>query len=180
MFLSSQLWRRETFKIDIMINLKKYFLIALASLSLSQVKAQIKQGYDAPDIALPSANGDTIRLSSLKGKVVLLDFWASWCGPCRNSNKELTKLYPKYKAKGFEIFGVSIDADRDNWVKAIRKDKINWLQVNDPGDWSAKIVAQWGLYGIPTSYLIDKDGKLIAMDLEGKELEKALKKFLGN
>ena len=161
-----------------MINLKRYFLIVLVLLASSQVKAQIKQGYDAPDIALPSVNGDTIRLSSLKGKVVLLDFWASWCGPCRSSNKELTKLYPKYKTKGFEIFGVSIDAGRDNWLKAIRKDKINWLQVNDPGDWNAKIVAQWRLYGIPTSYLIDKDGKFIAVDLRGKELEKALKDLL--
>jgi peroxiredoxin len=161
-----------------MINLKKYFLITLVLLASSQVKAQIKQGYAAPDIALPAVNGDTIRLSSLKGKVVLLDFWASWCGPCRSSNKELTKLYPKYKAKGFEIFAVSIDAGRNNWLKAIRQDKIDWLQVNDPGDWNAKIVAQWGLYGIPTSYLIDKDGKFIAMDLRGKDLEKALKDLL--
>ena len=161
-----------------MINLKKYFLIALVLLASSQVKAQIRQGYDVPDIALPAVNGDTIRLSSLKGKVVLLDFWASWCGPCRSSNKELIKIYSKYKAKGFEIFGVSIDAGRDNWLKAIRKDKINWLQVNDPGDWNAKIVAQWRLYGIPTSYLIDKDGKFIAVDMRGKELEKALKDLL--
>ena len=161
-----------------MKNLKKYLLIVFVLFVSSQVKAQIRQGYDAPDIVLPTVDGDTIRLSSLKGKVVLLDFWASWCGPCRTSNKQLVKLYPKYKAKGFEIFGVSIDAGRNNWLKAIRKDKINWLQVNDPGDWSAKIVAQWGLYGIPTSYLIDKNGKLIAMDLEGKELEKALKVLL--
>lgn len=163
-----------------MTNLKKYFLISLVFFSSSQVKAQIRQGYDAPDIALPAVNGDTIRLSSLKGKVVLLDFWASWCGPCRVANKGLTKLYQKFKAKGFEIFGVSIDAAKSNWLKAIRQDKIHWLQVNDPGDWNAKIVARWGLYGIPTSYLIDKDGKLIAMDLEGKELEKALKDILGD
>jgi peroxiredoxin len=165
-------------KTDTLINLKKYFLIVFVSITSSQLEAQIRQGYDAPDIALPSVNGDTIRLSSLKGKVVLLDFWASWCGPCRSSNKQLVKIYPKYKAKGFEIFGVSIDAGRNNWLKAIRNDKINWLQVNDPGDWSAKIVAQWGLNGIPTSYLIDKNGKLIAMDLVGKDLEKALKDLL--
>ena len=163
-----------------MINLKKYFLIVLVLLASFQVKAQIKKGYDAPDIALPSVNGDTIRLSSLKGKVVLLDFWASWCSPCRVANKGLIKLYQKFKPKGFEIYSVSIDAAKSNWLKAIRQDKINWLQVNDPGDWNAKIVAQWGLYGIPTSYLIDKDGKFIAMDLEGKYLEKALKDLLGD
>ena len=98
-----------------MIKLKKYFLIILILLASSQLKAQIRQGYDAPDIALPTVNGDSIRLSSLKGKVVLLDFWASWCGPCRSSNKLLTKIYPKYKAKGFEIFGVSLDDDKEKW-----------------------------------------------------------------
>jgi thiol-disulfide isomerase/thioredoxin len=161
-----------------MINLKKYFLIALVFLASSAVKAQIKQGYDAPDIALPSVNGDTIRLSSLKGKVVLLDFWASWCGPCRSSNKLLTKIYPKYKAKGFEIFAVSLDDDKSKWVNAIKKDKISWLQVNEGGGWDAQTAVKWNIYAIPTSYLVDKNGKLVAMDLEGKELEKALKDLL--
>ena len=148
----------------------------LASL---QGRSQIRQGYDAPDIALPTVNGDTIRLSSLKGKVVLLDFWASWCGPCRNSNKLLTKIYPKYKAKGFEIFGVSLDDDKGKWTHAIKKDKINWMQVNDVGGWDAQTAVKWNINAIPTSYLIDQAGKLIAMDLEGKELEKALKELLG-
>ncbi len=162
-----------------MINLKKYFLIALVSFSIAQVKAQIRQGYDAPDIALPTVNGDSIRLSSLRGKVVLLDFWASWCGPCRSSNKQLTKIYPKYKAKGFEIFSVSLDEDKEKWKAAIKKDKINWLQVNDDGGkWNAQTAINWNIEAIPTSYLIDKNGKLVAMDLEGKELEKALKDLL--
>lgn len=162
-----------------MTNLKKYFLIAFVFLASSQVKAQIKQGYDAPDIALPSVNGDTIRLSSLKGKVVLLDFWASWCGPCRSSNKQLTKIYPKYKAKGFEIFGVSLDEDKMKWKNAIKNDKISWLQVNDDGGkWDAQTAIQWNIEAIPTSYLINKKGKLVAMDLEGKGLEKALKDLL--
>jgi len=161
-----------------MINLKKYFLVAVVFLTLSQAKAQIKQGYDAPDIALPAVNGDTIRLSSLKGKVVLLDFWASWCGPCRISNKHLVKIYPKYKAKGFEIFGVSLDEDKSKWENAIKKDHINWLQVNDGGGWDAHTAVKWNINAIPTSYLVDKKGKLVAMDLEGKELEKALKVLL--
>jgi peroxiredoxin len=144
------------------------------------VQAQIKQGYKAPEVALPTANGDTIRLSSLKGKVVLLDFWASWCGPCRVSNKGLVKLYPKYKEKGFEILGVSLDEDLSDWQKAVKKDKVNWLQVIDKGGWESGTVNQWRISAIPTSYLINKDGVLIAMDLEGKNLEKALKELLGD
>ncbi len=139
------------------------------------VHAQPKQGGQAAEIALPSVNGDTIRLSSLKGKVVLLDFWASWCGPCRVTNKSLVKLYSKYKDKGFEIFSVSLDDEKLKWKNAIKQDKISWLQVNEGGGWDAKTAIAWEISAIPTSYLIDKDGKLLAMDLEGKELEKALK-----
>ena len=149
------------------------FLIGLPFFTIAG--AQPRQGQMATEIALPSAKGDTLRLSSLKGKVVLLDFWASWCGPCRSSNKQLVKLYSKYKNKGFEILGVSLDDDRSKWKSAIMKDKITWLQVNEPGGWEAKTARIWDISAIPTSFLIDKEGRLIAMDLSGKELEKALK-----
>ena len=139
------------------------------------INAQPKQGQLAADIALPSVSGDTIRLSSLKGKVVFLDFWASWCGPCRVSNRNLVKLYSKYKGKGFEILGVSLDDEKNKWKNAIKQDKISWLQVNEAGGWDAKTAIAWNISAIPTSFLIDKEGKLLAMDLEGKELEKALK-----
>lgn len=142
------------------------------------VKAQPQQGQLAAEIALPSVTGDTIRLSSLKGKVVLLDFWASWCRPCRTANKGFNKLYSKFKEKGFEIFSVSLDDNKENWLKAIKHDKISWLQVNDNGGWEAPTVFNWRIDAIPTNYLIDKDGRLIAMDLEGKNLEKALKDIL--
>ena len=132
----------------------------------------------ATEIALPSTNGDTLRLSSLKGKVVLLDFWASWCGPCRVANRGLLKLYDKYKSKGFEIFSVSLDDEKESWMKAIKKDKINWLQVIDKGGWETPTAFKWNISALPTSFLIDKDGRLVAMDLEGKELEKALKDIL--
>jgi peroxiredoxin len=163
-----------------MMKQKQTILIFIFLLPAILVRAQIKQGYKAPDVALPTATGDTIRLSSLKGKVVLLDFWASWCGPCRVSNKGLVKLYPKYKEKGFEILGVSLDEDSKDWQKAVEKDRIKWLQVIDKGGWESNTVNQWRISAIPTSYLIDKEGTLIAMDLEGKELEKALKELLGD
>jgi peroxiredoxin len=157
-----------------MIPGKKYLFIALL-LAAINLNAQPKQGMKAFEIALPTAKGDTINLSSLKGKVVLLDFWASWCRPCRASNKELTKLYPKYKDKGFEILGVSLDDDKTAWKKAVAADKIKWLQVNDPGGWESITAQKWDISAIPTSFLIDKEGNLLAMDLQGKELEKALK-----
>lgn len=163
-----------------MRNSRKAFFILVLLTAFNAGQAQIKQGYKAPDLALPTAEGDTVRLSSLKGKVVLLDFWASWCGPCRVSNKGLVKLYPKYKDKGFEILGVSLDEDASDWQKAVKKDKISWLQVIDNGGWESKTVNQWRISAIPTSYLINKDGTLIAMDLEGKDLEKSLKELLGD
>ena len=156
-----------------------FFFFPIIFISLT-IHAQIKFGFDAPEIALPTVNGDTIHLSSLKGKIVLLDFWASWCGPCRGTNKKLVKLYPKFKEKGFEIFGVSLDDNKQNWKKAIQKDKISWLQVNDDGGWDAPTAFNWRIDAIPTSYLIDKEGKLIAMDLDPKDLEKMLKDILGD
>ena len=130
-------------------------------------------------IKLPTVKGDSITLASLKGKVVLLDFWASWCMPCRAANKKLVKLYDKYSKQGFEIFSVSLDEEKKDWQKAIIKDKINWLQVNDPrGSWNAKTAADWNISVLPTSFLINKKGDVVAIDPEGKELEKGIKDLL--
>jgi thiol-disulfide isomerase/thioredoxin len=157
---------------------KPIFILLLGLLFGGIVSAQSITEFTAKEIALPSPNGDTIRLSSLRGKIVLLDFWASWCLPCRVANKKLSKMYPKYKDKGFEIFSVSLDDNYDDWKKAIQKDKISWMQVIDPRGWEAQTAIDWNIYALPTSYVINSDGKLLAMDLEGKDLEKLLKELL--
>ena len=157
---------------------KLFFAVLLLLLQHTGLKAQPRQGQKATDIALPTAKGDTIRLSSLLGKVVLLDFWASWCGPCRVANRGLSKIYSKFKDKGFEIYSVSFDADRSDWLNAVKQDKISWLQVNDPDINRSSVALYWEVYSIPTTYLIDRDGTLLAMDLEGKNLESALKKLI--
>lgn len=162
-----------------MIKLVKSSLVISIVLLITQVShAQPRQGIDAFEIALPSINGDTLKLSALKGKVVLLDFWASWCGPCRSANKDMAKVYSKFKSKGFEIFSVSLDDNIKAWEKAVEKDKITWLQVNDSGGWEAKTATQWNIFALPTTFLVGKDGKLLAMDLSEKQLEKALKDLL--
>jgi thiol-disulfide isomerase/thioredoxin len=159
-----------------MLNLKKIISLFVVSLiavvGIAQSMPYITDS--RLEIALPTVKGDTLKLSSLKGKVILLDFWASWCGPCRSSNRQLVKLYSRYKDKGFEILGVSLDENKKDWIKAISRDRIKWLQINDSGGWDAKTAIDWNISQIPTSFLVGRDGKIIAMDLEKAELEKAL------
>ena len=161
------------------MSFKRFFLFILIIGSFVVVKAQPKPGDLAYDINLTSPKGDTISLSSMQGKVVLIDFWASWCGPCRLSNRQLVKLYSKYKDKGFEIYGVSLDENKKDWMRAIKQDKIAWTQVIDNRGWEAQTAIDWNLYQIPTSYLVNKDGIIVGVDLEKNDLEKALKNLLG-
>jgi thiol-disulfide isomerase/thioredoxin len=153
------------------------FFVAVALSARSQVTPNITDS--RLDFALPDTKGDSIRLSALRGKVFLLDFWASWCGPCRYSNKSLVQLYSKYKDKGFEIVGVSLDEKTKQWQAAIGKDKITWLQINDSRGWESKVAEKWQVDAIPASFLVDKNGDVVAVNLEKKELESKLRQLLG-
>ena len=145
-----------------------------------RLKKAIVVGTLAPDIVLPSPDGDVLKLSDLKGKVVLIDFWASWCGPCRRENPNVVRLYDKYNAKGFEIFSVSLDKDKNAWIKAIKDDKLRWSNhVSDLKYWSSDAAKLYDISSIPSTILLDKDGRIIAKNLRGRELENKLKEIFG-
>ncbi|GET20031.1 thiol:disulfide interchange protein [Prolixibacter denitrificans] len=136
-------------------------------------------GAVAPDFTMNDPDGNPFTLSSLRGKYVLLDFWASWCGPCRQENPNVVKVYNEYKDKGFTVLGVSLDRDHDAWVKAIKDDHLTWHQVSDLQYWNNKVAREYGVTSIPHSLLLDKDGKIIAKNLRGPALEQKLKEIFG-
>lgn len=135
-------------------------------------------GQPAPDIVMPDPFGKTIALSSLRGKYVLVDFWASWCKPCRQESANLVRLYNKYKTRGFDIFSVSLDDDRNAWQQAINDDHLLWTHVSDLRKWNSDVVNKYKIEAIPFTVVLDKDGKILAKNLSGEALDKKLAELM--
>ncbi len=154
----------------------KAMLTVQAANSATPTYALLNQ--QAPEISMPDVNGKTVTLSSFKGKYVLIDFWASWCGPCRNENPNVVAAYQKFKDKNFTIVGVSLDEGKEEWLQAIKDDGLAWTQISDLKKWESTVVTQYKFEGIPFNVLIDPTGKIIASSLRGSDLDKKLTELL--
>lgn len=150
------------------------------SISQNLKKFSIKLNSDAPLLKLKDTSGATVTLNSYKEKLVLLDFWASWCIPCRKETPLLVELYHKYKNKGFEIVSVSLDSDRQKWAQAIKTDKMIWTNISDLQAWESEAVKKYKIYKIPNNFLINPSGKIIAKDVHGAQLKILIDEYLNS
>jgi peroxiredoxin len=140
--------------------------------------AAVWTGKQAPDLSLPDANGKIVKLSSFRGKYVLVDFWASWCSPCRRENPNVVQAFNKFRNKNFTVLGVSLDSSKSDWLKAVQKDKLAWSHVSDLKEWRSEAVSVFGIGSIPFNVLVDPEGKVIAEGLTGEALEAKLGQIL--
>jgi len=161
---------------------EKYPDVAYVKSLSSQMErlSKIAIGQIAPEIALPNPDGEIVKLSSLRGKYVLVDFWAEWCKPCRLENPNVLRAYNTYKDKGFEVFGVSLDRTKERWIKGIEEDGLPWIQVSDLKYFNSDAAREYNVNAIPFSVLLDKEGRIIAKNLRGKELNDKLQEIFGN
>jgi peroxiredoxin len=135
-------------------------------------------GSNAPDFVQNDADGKPISLSSFRGKYVLIDFWASWCGPCRRENPAVVAAYNQFKDKNFTILGVSLDQDKQKWLDAVKNDNLTWTHVSDLAYWNNAVAKKYNVSSIPQNYLLDPSGKIIAKNLRGEELRQKLSELL--
>jgi peroxiredoxin len=190
--IASNTFSPEEYEAELTKLTKKYPAdsnISLLNQQFAQQKAQSMQaekstqsnswvGKKVPDMSMPDVNGKEVSISSFRGKYVLIDFWASWCGPCRAENPNVVKAFNQYKAKNFTILGVSLDKDKPNWIKAIKEDKLAWTHVSDLAFWNSKSVEIFKFEGIPFNVLVDPDGTVIGESLRGFDLSKKLSEVL--
>lgn len=151
----------------------------LGMLSTLEQRKRLAVGAAAPEVSLPNREGEIITLSSLRGKYVLIDFWAAWCRPCRAENPNVVRVYNEYGGDQFEILGVSLDKTREAWLKAIEQDGLPWLHVSDLKFWNSEAAKSYEIHSIPATYLINPDGIIIAKNLRGASLEAKLKEIFG-
>ncbi|PLX23036.1 MAG: TlpA family protein disulfide reductase [Salinivirgaceae bacterium] len=162
----------------------RFLIVVFLFITIQSFSQSVKVGDIAPDIAMENTYGEEVKLSDLRGQLVLIDFWASWCAPCRRENPNVVAAYNEYKdtkftnGKGFTVFSVSLDSKKDRWVNAIKADQLAWpYHVSDLQGWRNAAAKNYGIRAVPASFLIDGEGKVIATNLRGKRIEETLDSY---